>query len=92
LISASVRVSSVRAVLVEEVSEIGRDLVVSSFGRFGLASQRCFLVVVVVVGSSATWAAGGAAPVALVEDQRARRAVGAGLAILLVASIALLWF
>ena len=46
---------------------------------------------VVVVGSSSIWAAGGAALGRVVENDRMRRAVSIALAILLVASVALIW-
>ena len=49
------------------------------------------ILMVVVVGSSSIWAAGGAALGRVVEDERRRRAVGIALAILLVASVALIW-
>jgi threonine/homoserine/homoserine lactone efflux protein len=48
-------------------------------------------VVVIVIGSSAIWAAGGAALGRLVDDDRGRRAVSVVLAVLLVASVALIW-
>ena len=48
-------------------------------------------LMIVVVGSSSVWAAGGAALGRVVEDERARRAVSIALAVLLVASVALLW-
>jgi len=46
---------------------------------------------VVVVGSSSIWAVGGAALSRLADDERKRRAVSIALAILLVASVALIW-
>jgi threonine/homoserine/homoserine lactone efflux protein len=48
-------------------------------------------LMIVVVGSSSIWAAGGAALGQLVEHERTRRAVSIALAILLVASVALIW-
>ncbi len=48
-------------------------------------------VMVVVVSSSSIWAAGGAALGRVVDDERTRRAIGIGLALLLVASVALIW-
>jgi len=48
-------------------------------------------LMVVVVGSSSIWAAGGAALGRFVGNERARRAVSVVLAVLLVASVALLW-
>jgi threonine/homoserine/homoserine lactone efflux protein len=45
----------------------------------------------VVIGSSCVWAAGGAALGRIVDDERARRAVSVMLAVLLVASVALIW-
>jgi hypothetical protein len=46
---------------------------------------------IVVVGSSSIWAAGGAVLGRIVEDERTRRGVSVALAVLLVASVALLW-
>jgi threonine/homoserine/homoserine lactone efflux protein len=48
-------------------------------------------LMVVVVGSSSIWAAGGAALSRVVEHDRRRRVVSIALAILLVASVALIW-
>jgi threonine/homoserine/homoserine lactone efflux protein len=48
-------------------------------------------LMVVVVGSSSIWAVGGAALGRIVDDERKRRAVNIALAILLVASVALIW-
>lgn len=48
-------------------------------------------LMVVVVGSSSIWAVGGAALGRVVDDERKRRAVNIALAILLVASVALIW-
>jgi threonine/homoserine/homoserine lactone efflux protein len=48
-------------------------------------------LVVIVVGSSSVWAAGGAALGRVVDDERARRVVSIVLAVLLVASVALIW-
>lgn len=49
------------------------------------------ILMIVVVGSSSIWAAGGAALSRIVEDDRRRRTVSVGLAVLLVASVALIW-
>lgn len=49
------------------------------------------ILMVVVVGSSTIWAVGGAALGRIVEDERKRRAVSIALALLLVASVALIW-
>jgi threonine/homoserine/homoserine lactone efflux protein len=49
------------------------------------------ILMVVVVGSSSIWAAGGAALGRVVEDERRRRGVSIVLAILLVASVVLIW-
>ncbi len=49
------------------------------------------ILMVVVVGSASVWAAGGAALGRVVDDERTRRVVSAILAILLVASVALIW-
>ena len=48
-------------------------------------------LMVVVVGSSSIWAAGGAMLGRVVDDERARRVVSVALAVLLVASVALIW-
>ena len=48
-------------------------------------------LMVVVVGSSSIWAAGGAALGRVVENERTRRVVSIALAVLLVASVALIW-
>jgi threonine/homoserine/homoserine lactone efflux protein len=48
-------------------------------------------LMVVVVGSASVWAAGGAALGRVIDDERTRRIVSAILAILLVASVALIW-
>jgi threonine/homoserine/homoserine lactone efflux protein len=49
------------------------------------------ILMVVVVGSSSIWAVGGAALGRVVEDERKRRAVSIALAVLLVASVGLIW-
>ena len=49
------------------------------------------ILMIVVVGSSSIWAAGGAALGRVVDDERKRRAVSVALAVLLVASVALIW-
>lgn len=51
----------------------------------------CATLMVIVIGSSSAWAAGGAGLGRLVEDERARRAINLALAVLLVASVALIW-
>lgn len=48
-------------------------------------------VMVVVVGSSSIWAAGGAALSRVVENERTRSVVSIALALLLVASVVLIW-
>jgi threonine/homoserine/homoserine lactone efflux protein len=48
-------------------------------------------LMLVVVGSSSIWAVGGAALGQIVDNERTRRAVSICLAILLVASVALIW-
>ena len=48
-------------------------------------------LMVVVVGSSSIWAAGGAALGRVVGDERTRRFLSIALAVLLVASVALIW-
>jgi threonine/homoserine/homoserine lactone efflux protein len=49
------------------------------------------ILMVVVVGSSSIWAVGGAALGGIVDDERTRGAVSIVLAVLLVASVALIW-
>jgi hypothetical protein len=49
------------------------------------------VVMAVVVASSSVWAIGGAALGRIVDDDRSRRVVGIVLAVLLVASVALIW-
>ena len=48
-------------------------------------------LMVVVVGSSSIWAAGGAALGRVVDDERKRRAVNVVLAVMVVASVVLIW-
>ncbi len=48
-------------------------------------------LMVVVVGSSSIWGAGGAALGRVVENERTQRVVSIALALLLVASVALIW-
>jgi threonine/homoserine/homoserine lactone efflux protein len=48
-------------------------------------------LMIIVVGSSSIWAAGGAALGRVVDDEGMRRGVSIALAILLVASVALIW-
>jgi threonine/homoserine/homoserine lactone efflux protein len=48
-------------------------------------------LMVIVIASSSIWAAGGAALGRVVENERARRAVSIALAVLLGASVALIW-
>jgi threonine/homoserine/homoserine lactone efflux protein len=48
-------------------------------------------LMIVVVGSSSIWAAGGAMLGRIVDDERTRRTLNIVLAVLLVASVALLW-
>ena len=49
------------------------------------------VLMIVVVGSSSVWAMGGAVLGRVIENERARRAVSVALAVLLVASVALIW-
>ncbi len=49
------------------------------------------ILMVVVIGSASIWAAGGAALGRVVEDERRHRAVSIVLAMLLVASVVLIW-
>jgi threonine/homoserine/homoserine lactone efflux protein len=49
------------------------------------------VLMVVVIASSSVWAIGGAALGRVVDDDRSRRVVGIVLAVLLVASVALIW-
>ncbi len=51
----------------------------------------CAILMVIVIGSSSAWAAGGAGLGHIVEDERTRRAINVVLAVLLVASVALIW-
>jgi threonine/homoserine/homoserine lactone efflux protein len=51
----------------------------------------CAILMVVVIGSSSAWAAGGAGLGQVVEDDRTRRVINVALAVLLVASVALIW-
>jgi threonine/homoserine/homoserine lactone efflux protein len=48
-------------------------------------------LMVIVVGSSAAWAAGGAGLGRVVDDERTRRVINIVLAVLLLASVALIW-
>jgi threonine/homoserine/homoserine lactone efflux protein len=59
--------------------------------RLAGAALLTGILVVIVVGSSSVWAAGGAALGRVVDDERTRRVVSVVLAVLLVASVALLW-
>jgi threonine/homoserine/homoserine lactone efflux protein len=49
------------------------------------------ILMVVVIGSSSIWAAGGAGLGRMIDDERVRRVVSIALALLLVASVVLLW-
>jgi threonine/homoserine/homoserine lactone efflux protein len=49
------------------------------------------ILMVVVVGSSTIWAVGGASLGRMVDDERVRRVVSITLALLLVASVVLIW-
>ena len=51
----------------------------------------CVTLMVIVIGSASAWAAGGAGLSRFVEDERTRRAINVVLAVLLVASVALIW-
>ena len=51
----------------------------------------CTILMVVVIGSASAWAAGGAGLGQVVENDRTRRAINVVLAVLLVASVALIW-
>jgi threonine/homoserine/homoserine lactone efflux protein len=57
---------------------------------FGVAVLLVTLIVVVAMSSS-VWAAGGATLGRFVDDERSRRLVNLALAVLLVASVALIW-
>jgi threonine/homoserine/homoserine lactone efflux protein len=59
--------------------------------RLAGAALLTAILVVIVVGSSSVWAAGGAALGRIVDDEGKRRVVSVVLAVLLVASVALLW-
>lgn len=56
----------------------------------GVAALSAILMVI-VIGSASAWAAGGAGLGQMVEVQRTRRVINIVLALLLVASVALLW-
>jgi threonine/homoserine/homoserine lactone efflux protein len=69
---------------------------VSTFLPHGLPAMVAIgaltgVVMAVVVASSSIWAIGGAALGRIVDDDRSRRVVGIVLAVLLVASVALIW-
>jgi threonine/homoserine/homoserine lactone efflux protein len=51
----------------------------------------CATLMVIVIGSASAWAAGGAGLGRLVEEERTRRTINICLAVLLVASVALIW-
>jgi threonine/homoserine/homoserine lactone efflux protein len=59
--------------------------------RFVGAALLTGVLMVVVTGSSSIWAAGGAGLGRIMDDERARRRVDVFLAVLLVASVALIW-
>jgi len=46
---------------------------------------------VIVIGSSSIWAAGGAGLGRMIDDERTHRLMTIALALLLVASVALIW-
>ena len=48
-------------------------------------------LMIIVVGTSSIWAAGGAALGRLIQDERRRRVLNLALAVLLVASVVLIW-
>lgn len=72
------------------VAAVGTFLPPALHRLAGVAALTLVLMVV-VVGSSSIWAAGGAALGRILDDDRRRRAVNVALAILLVASVALIW-
>jgi threonine/homoserine/homoserine lactone efflux protein len=49
------------------------------------------MLMIIVVGTSSIWAAGGAALGRLIQDERRRRVLNLTLAVLLVASVVLIW-
>jgi threonine/homoserine/homoserine lactone efflux protein len=59
--------------------------------RLAGAAVLTGILAVIVVGSSSVWAAGGAALGRIVDDERTRRIASIVLAVLLVASVVLLW-
>ena len=65
-------------------------LVVEAGRVVGVALVTATLMIV-VVGSSSIWAAGGAALGRLIQDERRRRVLNVALAVLLVASVVLIW-
>lgn len=59
--------------------------------RLAAVAVICATLMVIVVGSASAWAAGGAGLGRFVEDERTRRTINVVLAVLLVASVALIW-
>jgi len=55
------------------------------------AALLCAVLMVIVIGSASAWAAGGAGLGRIVDDDRTRRVINIVLAVLLVASVALIW-
>jgi len=55
------------------------------------AALLCAVLMVIVIGSASAWAAGGAGLGRIVDDERTRRVINIVLAVLLVASVALIW-
>jgi threonine/homoserine/homoserine lactone efflux protein len=70
--------------------------VVSAFAPDGGSTVPRVALLVTVIGivvtaTACVWAIGGAAMSRALDTERARRAVGLGLAILMIASVAFLW-
>lgn len=97
--SVSEPLGVLRAVAFQWVNPKAWIFAVASVGAFlppehhRLAAVALFtsVVMLIVVCSSTIWAIGGAALGRVVDDDRKRRAVSVVLAVLLVASVALLW-
>ena len=61
------------------------------FGRIVGVALVTAMLMIIVVGTSSIWAAGGAALGRLIQDERRRRVLNLTLAVLLVASVVLIW-
>ena len=61
------------------------------FGRIVGVALVTTMLMIIVVGTSSIWAAGGAALGRLIQEERRRRVLNLTLAVLLVASVVLIW-